>query len=224
MIIDKDLYIHQVQLGPMDNFLYILADLKTKKCVVVDPAWNIDYLITHIKGQEFELEAIYLTHGHPDHVNGVSDLLIFKNVPIYLSSRCIYTPPSYAKLIHTNSELKINDNKEEINLHEIPLGSLRITVIPAPGHSPGGQCFLYNKTLIAGDTVFIDGCGHCRLPGSNVSLLFDSIQKIKNLDDDITIFPGHDYGKKATDTIGNQKKTNPYFTNNYTTFKKLRTA
>ncbi|RAP38831.1 hypothetical protein DID80_01875 [Candidatus Marinamargulisbacteria bacterium SCGC AAA071-K20] len=231
MISDNGLYLHQAQIGPMDNFVYILADLKTRKCAVVDPAWDVDYFLTHIKAQNFELEAIFLTHGHGDHINGVEDILKFKNVPVYLSSKCLYHPPSYAKVHYTDDipetddtvEPSKTDNKKN-TYNTVPLGNLELTVIPTPGHSPGGQCFLYKKTLISGDTVFVNGCGHCRLEGASVSLLYDAIQLIKTLDDDIIIYPGHDYGPTGTDTIGKQKKTNPYFTNNFAKFTQMRKA
>jgi hydroxyacylglutathione hydrolase len=220
VITDGNLYLHQAQIGPMENFVYILADLNTRKCAVIDPAWDIDYFITHIKAQEFELESIFLTHGHGDHINGVEDLLKFKNVPVYLHSNCLYQPPPSTTISYTDPIIN-QDDKKTIN-RKVPLGELALTVIPTPGHSPGGQCFLYNKTLIAGDTTFINGCGHCRLQGANINQLFQSIQLLKSLGDDINIYPGHDYGPTGTDTIGNQKKTNPFFTNSQDKFTELR--
>ena len=226
MITDGDLYLHQAQIGPMDNFVYILADLNTRQCAVVDPAWDVDYFITHIRAQEYELESIFLTHGHGDHVNGIDDILKFKQVPIYLSSLCFYRPASHVTIKHTNMSPKTTSttpsNTKNTPYPTLSLGNLNLTVIPTPGHSPGGQCFLFNKTLIAGDTIFIDGCGNCHSPGANVTSLYNSIQTIKTLGDDIIIYPGHDYGPTPTDTIGNQKKTNPYFTDDLSTVTKLR--
>jgi glyoxylase-like metal-dependent hydrolase (beta-lactamase superfamily II) len=94
---------------------------------------------------------------------------------------------------------------------QLELGALHFNVLHTPGHSPGGQCFLCENHLIAGDTLFIDGCGRCDLTGSDVEAMYHSIHgKLMALPDDTIIYPGHNYGPTPTDTLGNQKRTNRF--------------
>ena len=91
------------------------------------------------------------------------------------------------------------------------LGELTFDVFHTPGHSPGGVCFKYGDDMIVGDTLFVDGCGRCDLPQSDVNAMYDSIHGVlMKLPDSTVIYPGHNYGPTPTDTIGNQKKTNRF--------------
>ena len=92
----------------------------------------------------------------------------------------------------------------------LQLGTVPLTIIHTPGHTPGGICILVNKTaLLTGDTLFIGDCGRTDLPGGDVSQMFHSLhEKIMKLPDELIVYPGHDYGNKPFDTLGNQKRTN----------------
>ncbi len=93
----------------------------------------------------------------------------------------------------------------------ITLGNKQIQVIATSGHTVGSLCYKIDNTLFTGDTFFIDGCGRCNFSESNIDAMWESLQKLKKLPDNTVIYPGHHYGLTTTDTIGNQKKTNPYF-------------
>ena len=96
------------------------------------------------------------------------------------------------------------------------MGSIEIELIHTPGHTPGSQCFSVKSNhdaplLVAGDTLFINGCGRCDLPGGNVDQMFDTIyNKLMKMPSETVIFPGHNYAEKVSDTLENQKKTNPF--------------
>lgn len=199
MIQDANLSLIQLPLGPMANFVYILADTESKACAIVDPGWDASAILTAIKEHSWTLTSIFLTHGHFDHVNALDNVLSEASVPIYLSqSETVYTVPDAYQVI------PIADNDT------ITLGALQFNCIHTPGHTPGGMCFLYNKTLLTGDTLFVDGCGRCDLPGSDPEQMHASLQKLKTLSDDIVIYPGHHYGNTPSDSLGEQKKSNPY--------------
>ena len=79
----------------------------------------------------------------------------------------------------------------------------------SPGHSPDGICLLADKKLLTGDTLFIGECGRTDLSGGSSEEMYDSLfHKIAVLDDDIEVYPGHDYGERASSTIGSEKRTN----------------
>ena len=184
----------------MQNFLYFLGDSRTKEIAVVDPAWDVKHLCAQAKKAGLTITGIFLTHGHPDHVNGLADMLSRHNVPAYISAHeADYYKPR-------------NKNIVEIeNGHKLKVGNIEFECIWTPGHTPGGQCFRYQNVLITGDTVFIDGCGRCDLPGGDAKKLYHSLQHIiMKLPDDTLLFTGHNYGPVPYATIGEQKKTNPY--------------
>ena len=191
--------LHQLALGAMDNFVYVIEDDVSKSCAIVDPAWDVTAIIECIQSRELELVYILLTHGHFDHTDGLADCLAYKEVPVYMSKQELpKLIPNQQNLIFTND----ND--------VIPFGSNHIKIMHTPGHSPGGQCFYIDDHLITGDTLFINGCGRCDLGGSSIDGMYESLERIKSLPDDTLIYPGHHYDDKPIDTLINQKKTNRF--------------
>lgn len=195
------LVIQQFELGPLNNFLYLLGDADTKEMAIVDPAWQPELLMRKAQNMGYTITKVFLTHGHPDHVNGLDAVLAQYDVPVYLSK---YEPDFLTP--------NCGDNLVRVEKNEqVTLGNITFDTLLAPGHTPGCQCFLYDKKLIAGDVIFIDGCGRCDLKGGDPRAMYDSLRNvIMTLPDDTEIFCGHNYGPTPTDTIGNQKKTNPY--------------
>ncbi len=192
--------LEQFELGPLQNFLYFLGDPDSQEIAIIDPAWDVDFLLRQAKKKSLKITKVFLTHGHPDHVNGLQSLLSVHDIPVYISAHeAGFFKPKVSNLI----EVKPNE--------KLTIGSLPIETIHTPGHSPGCQCFLVEGTLIAGDTIFIDGCGRCDLPGSDPKQMYNSLyHKIMKLPETTIIYPGHNYGPVAFDTLENQKKTNPY--------------
>ena len=107
-----------------------------------------------------------------------------------------------------NSSAKIITLKDN---EEIKVGKIKIKIIHTPGHTKGAVCLLFDNKLITGDTLFVGAIGRTDLPGGDAIKLFESLQKLKKLDDKIEIYPGHDYGEAPFSTIGGEKKSNPYF-------------
>lgn len=193
-------FIHQMELGPMQNYTYFVGDSLTKEVAVIDPGWEADSIIRQAESRGLKIVAVLLTHGHPDHVDALGDLIAAYNVPTYISSEeAGYFRPDV-------KELKNIEDGDKIKI-----GEVRIGCIHTPGHTPGGMCFLVEGNLFTGDTLFLDGCGRVDLPGGDADALMDSIQnRIMKLPDETVIYPGHRYHPLTSETIGNQKKTNPY--------------
>ncbi len=196
----SNIIVQQMAIGPMENFVYFIGDAQTREVAVVDPAWNVDFLRQEAAAQNLKIIAAFLTHGHPDHTNGVKSLLSAHDIPVYISQHEVpILIPKYknVKTVKPNEKLKIGQT-EWLCLH-------------TPGHSPGCQCFLAGNHLITGDTLFIDGCGRCDLPGSNPTTMYHSLYDvIMKLPAQTILYPGHDYGPAPTALLSEQKKTNPY--------------
>ena len=196
----NQILIKQYEIGPLNNFLYLLGDPATKEMAVVDPAWDPDFLMREAQKLGYKITKVFLTHAHPDHVNGLPQILAKHNVPVYISKH--EAPFLTAQL----GKLTGVGDKEKLKL-----GNITFDVLHAPGHTPGCQIFLAQGQLICGDVLFIDGCGRCDLPGSDPRAMYRSLTNVlMKLPDDTVVYPGHNYGPTPTDTIGHQKQTNPY--------------
>lgn len=208
------LYLKQIELGPMQNFVYILADAVTREAVVIDPAWEIDRIVEIVERDGLKLKAALVTHFHPDHlggnfmgrhIQGAAELLE-RNYPIK-----VYIHKAEAGYVHritslSDSDLVLTEASDELKLGEIPLRFMH-----TPGHTPGSQCFLVDGKLISGDTLFIGGCGRVDLPGSDPAQMYDSlVNKLRCLPEDTVLYPGHNYADRVTSTIGEEKRRNLY--------------
>ena len=191
----------QMEIGPMQNFQYFIGDSETKEVAVVDPAWDADYLKKKAAEEGLTIRAALITHGHFDHINGLDDLLSDLDIPVYISQ-----DETVCDLSHVKSVCKTKDGDK------IKIGSTEIEFIATPGHTPGCQCFKCHDTLITGDTLFINGCGRCDLPGGDAKVIYESLfNKIGSLPKDTIIYPGHNYGPVPYATLESVRKMNPYF-------------
>ena len=189
----------QLELGPMANFVYLLADSNTKECAVVDPAWDVPAILKAVKDNGWKLAQILVTHNHPDHINGIGELLHEADVPIH-----VHRDDAYA-LKEFKSNLKPSSGGDKIKL-----GNIDIAFLHTPGHTQGSQCFLFSDRLVSGDTLFIEGCGRVDLPTSDPEKMYQSLKKISTLPDKTVLFPGHNYADAPCAPLKDEKQKNPY--------------
>ena len=184
----------------MKNYIYFMGDAKTKEAVVIDPAWDVEEIFQIAETEELSIKAVYITHGHKDHTNGIDGILNKLDIPVYVSKHEaeFYKP--------------ITENIEEVDANfETNIGGIHVRFLHTPGHTPGSQCFLVENKLIAGDTLFLDGCGRCDLPGGDPEEMYRTIyNKLLKLPKNTIIYPGHNYHRLKEDRLEAQKKSNPY--------------
>ncbi len=202
------IYLKQMELGPMQNFVYLVGDPVAKQCVVVDPAWEIETIVDMAQCDDMAIIAALITHTHPDHVGGhlfgmdipgVAEL--FENVKAK-----VYVHKAEREFLKGfGSDLVKVDANETLQV-----GRLTITFIHTPGHTPGSQCFLVEDRLISGDTLFIGSCGRTDLPGSDPTEMYYSLtQRLSKVPDETVLLPGHNYGGTSS-TLGTEKRSNPF--------------
>ena len=197
------MFFRQIPVGPMQNFSYVIGDQKSKEAAIVDPGWETNKLIESCSKEKLEVKKIILTHSHFDHTQKADELASKTGSDIYLHE----DDYNEVKRAIKNPNIRIHKLKDN---DEIGIGSIKIKVLHTPGHCPGAICLLLGKKLLTGDTLFVSAIGRIDLPGADATKMFESLQKIKNLDDDIEFYPGHDYGELPYSTIGSEKKSNPY--------------
>lgn len=192
--------LHALELGPMENFVYLLADESTKTAAVVDPAWDVPAIIGKAKSLDFEITDVLLTHSHNDHINGIDELLNHHDAQVHiLKSEATFWGKQLIKpnLHHGGDKIK--------------LGNTEIEIMHTPGHTPGSACYRAENDLITGDTLFVFGCGRCDLHGGNPEQMFTTLKRIKSdLPGEIIIHPGHNYSVKNSSTIREEIDGNPF--------------
>src|SRR5579883_1997905 len=210
---EKKLSLVQAQLGPMANFIYIIADPVTREAAVVDPAWDVDRIINYVQTKGYRLDKILITHYHQDHLGGN---LMGQNIQgaAEMVSRVkakVYVNRNEAEGVKRVSGLSDSDLVKVDAGDVFRVGRLEIKFIHTPGHTPGSQCFLVEGNLVSGDTLFVNSCGRVDLPGSDPEAMYYSLNNtLRNLPDTTVVYPGHAYSSESSTTIGAQKRTNMY--------------
>ncbi len=193
--------IHALELGPMENFVYLLHDHNTDTAAIVDPAWEVEEMLSLAREKGIRITDILLTHSHHDHINGIEQVLEQTDAQIHL---------------HRDEARFWGRNLVNPTLHHggdrIIVGDSEIRILHTPGHTPGSACFHLGNDLIAGDTLFVFGCGRCDLQGGNPEEMFSTLKRIKSeLPGDTILHPGHNYAPShPTSTMASQCSGNPF--------------
>ena len=198
----------------MVNFIYLIGDRETGEAVVIDPAYGIKDIIELLDADGMRLVGALATHYHPDHVGGdmagyqiagVRELLAIHPVPVHVQA----DESEWVKRVTgaDDSDLVEHHSGDEVRVGEVP-----VELIHTPGHTPGSQCFLVDGRLVAGDTLFLDGCGRTDLPGGDPRALYESItQKLAKIPDDAVLYPGHLYSPEPSASMGDTRQRNYVF-------------
>ena len=205
------IYFKQLELGPMQNYVYLLGDPATHEAAVVDAAWDVDTIVRTAEADGFKITKNLVTHFHPDHLGG--DLMghqiigaaeLLARVPAKVHIHKAELP-----FVHRLTGLSSSDIVPVDAGDETQVGGLTIKFLHTPGHTPGSQCFLVGNALVSGDTLFIGSCGRVDLPGSNPEDMYRSLtQVLGGLPDETLLYPGHNYADRPRSTIGDEKRTN----------------
>ena len=203
-------YFKQLELGPMQNYVYLIGDPETRAAAVVDAAWDIEAIVEVAQNDGYTIQHDLVTHFHPDHLGG--DLMghqirgaaeLIAKVPAKVHIHRAELPFVQRLTGLSASDLVPTDSGDELSI-----GGLTVKFLHTPGHTPGSQCFLLGNTLVSGDTLFIGSCGRVDLPGSNPEDMFHSLQHLAGLPEDTILCPGHNYADRPTSTIGDEKRRN----------------
>ena len=197
----------------MANFVYLIGNTETRECMVVDPAWDIDGILKVVEEDGMKLTGALVTHYHPDHVGGeifgieitgLAELMSKHPVPVYVNKH-------EAEGVKQVTGISMTDMKQMDEDDIVKIGSVEIKCLHTPGHTPGSQCFRVADSLVAGDTLFLQGCGRVDLPGGNSEELFHTLtRRLSKIEDHIVLYPGHNYGGSPSGEMGDVRESNSY--------------
>lgn len=198
----------------MLNFVYLIGDTQTRETLIVDPAYRVAELIGIAEADDMRVVGALGTHYHPDHIGGdmmgfslqgVRELLDLLPVKVHVQRDEVPWVKRVTEV--SDSDLAVHDSGDIVTV-----GAVEVTLIHTPGHTPGSQCFFVDGRLIAGDTLFLEGCGRTDLPGGDAAALYRSVHdKLAKIPDDAILFPGHRYAPQAQASMGETRRTNYVF-------------
>lgn len=198
----------------MANFAYLVGDRETGEAIVIDPAYAVGDLLAIADTDGMRITGALVTHYHPDHVGGslggwnvegIAELLTLGAVPIHVQrdeARGVRKVTGAS-----DTDLVLHDGGDVVDV-----GAIGITLLHTPGHTPGSQCFLVEQRLVAGDTLFLDGCGRTDLPGGDPEQMYETLtHRLAKIPDDTVLFPGHLYSPEPSATMGDTRAGNYVF-------------
>jgi hydroxyacylglutathione hydrolase len=197
-------------LGDLETNCYILVEETSGHSVVVDPAVEDDRIMEILKDKRGSLDAVWLTHGHYDHIGGCTALRKLTGVDVLIhpdDADMLRDPIKNGSAFFGSPVICDVPCRVFRNGETLQVGSIPVRMIPTPGHSAGSVCFLAGSLLFSGDTLFRENVGRTDLPWSSSENLEQSLRdKVMVLDDAVTVFPGH--GPRTT--IGHERSKNPF--------------
>ena len=195
------LYVRQLKLGPMENFVYLVGAEGARETAIVDPAWGVAAGLRAADEDGRTITHALISHHHFDHVNGLPEVLAQGAIRVFAHRADV--PRLAPKLQREVTPLDAGEAVE--------VGPLRIAAMHTPGHTPGSTCWHAGDGLFAGDTVFVNACGRCDLAGGDPEQMFQSLKRVSQLPDEVRLYPGHDYGDVPVSSVARERERNPYF-------------
>jgi len=197
----------------MQNFVYLVGDRDAGECMVVDPAWDIAGIVERAGEDDMNIVGALTTHYHPDHVGGRIFGIEIEGLPeLVAQSPCkVHAHELEVDGIRMVTGLSESDFVRHSANDRIAVGEIEIELLHTPGHTPGSSCFRVKENLVAGDTLFLQGCGRVDLPGGDPDEMRRTLtQRLSRLPDDMELYPGHAYGGEHA-ALREVRRINPVF-------------
>jgi hydroxyacylglutathione hydrolase len=202
--------ISQLTVGPFEENCYLVVDDATGHGVLVDPGDEASRIVRMVRESGAELEAIWLTHAHIDHIGAVAAVKREWDVPVYLhaADAPLYAAgATQAAYYGLDFEQPGPPERTLTDGDRVRVGGLEFEVLHAPGHSPGLVVFHGNGVVLAGDLLFAGSIGRTDLPLSSPAHMEASLARVmRHLSDEVLVHPGHG---PAT-SIGRERASNPF--------------
>ncbi|HAQ50721.1 MAG TPA: Zn-dependent hydrolase [Gammaproteobacteria bacterium] len=181
------------------SYTYLIACPDSRQAVLIDPvASELSQYLALLSAEQLTLRYALDTHIHADHITASGQLR--QQLHCAIATGTVTNNPCMDLTLEDQQQLSFADNET-------------LQVIATPGHTEESVCFLWRDRLFTGDTLLINGCGRTDFQGGSASSQYQSIQRLFQLDDEILVYPGHDYHQLRVSCIGQEKYNNPRLAN-----------
>ncbi len=212
LLAGRDIAVDDPLARQMVNLVYLIGDRASGEAVAVDPAYAPGEVVDILEADGMRLIGVLATHYHSDHVGGdlfgrairgIAELLEQVEVPVHVHRDEV---PWIERSTGVGRDSLVPHESDDV----LQVGEIKIRLLHTPGHTPGSQCFLVANRLVAGDTLFLQGCGRTDLPGSDPGAMYDSlVNRLAILPDDTVVYPGHLYSPDGSASLAETKRKNP---------------
>lgn len=199
-----------MEVGYIATNCYIAINEETRRGVIVDPGGDADRIMEAVEKENITVDAIFLTHGHGDHIMALGEVKERTGAPVYISEAdapMLNDPNRSLAAFIGGKYTPATADKFFKDGDEVEAAGIKFKVLATPGHTPGGVCLMTGDVVFCGDTIFAESIGRTDFPGGSYKQLLQSIkEKILPLADDVKLLPGHG---PAT-TVGWERRRNPF--------------
>ena len=227
---------------------YVVSDPKSLSCAIIDSVLgydiysaytsneSIEKIVKYIHNNNLKTQWILETHAHADHLSGASVLKSKLGGEIAMGCNLPLVQKAFGKIYNENSEFNRNGSQFDRLFNDgdkFQVGTLNVTVMSVPGHTPACVAYYISDALFIGDTLFMPdyGSARCDFPGGDAGTLYESVQRIYQLPGKTRLFLCHDYKTKNRNyykwetTVDEQKEKNIHLNSNVDkqTFIEMRT-
>jgi hydroxyacylglutathione hydrolase len=212
LLMGRDVARGQFAAKQMQNFVYLVGDRETKQCMAIDPAWDVRGILDVAREDGMTLVGALATHYHPDHVGGRIFGIGIEGLPelLELSPCKIHVHKAEAAGVATVTGISKTDLEAHDSGDKIRIGGIEVELLHTPGHTPGSSCFRVKDALLAGDTLFLQGCGRVDLPGGDPEEMRRTLtERLSTIPDHVELYPGHAYGGEHA-PMSIVRRTNAY--------------
>jgi glyoxylase-like metal-dependent hydrolase (beta-lactamase superfamily II) len=215
LLAGRDFAVGDAVATSMRNFTYLLGDRETGDAILVDPAYRPSELVDMVTADEMNVVGVVATHFHPDHIGGtlagdqhiagIAELLSLMEVPVHVQAE--EAEWVTARTGVSDDALTLHHDRDQLDV-----GTVAVTLLHTPGHTPGSQCLLVEGRLLSGDTLFIDGCGRTDFPGGDTLEMYRTLsERLNAVSDETVLFPGHLYARESFLSMGHVRARNYVF-------------
>lgn len=205
--------LYALPVGMLQTNCYILVNEELKEAVVVDPGGDAGRIISHLEALKLErVAAIFITHGHSDHISALNEVRRATGAPVYISREDAPALQDANRNLSFFVGAAIECAAPEYFFtdgEDVQAAGFTFKIFATPGHTKGGIC-IYDEAdgfVFAGDTIFCESIGRTDLPGGSYKEILASIKsKLLTLPEDTVLLPGH--GPKTT--VGWERRRNPF--------------
>jgi len=206
---------------------YVLKDPSSRACAIIDPVLDfdpaasrsstasVDEVLQFVEDKGLEVTWILETHAHADHLSAAAYVKAKTGGKSATGKWITEVQSTFKDIFNLGDDFLPNGEQFDRLLDDgdlLELGGMSIRIMHTPGHTPGSACFQLGNDLIAGDTLFVFGCGRCDLQGGDPEQMFNTLRRIKSeLPGDTILHPGHNYAPThPTSTMASQCSGNPF--------------
>ncbi len=200
--------IDKIVVGPLMTNCYIVS--AGAECIIIDSGAEGGKIVEFVEKSGLKVKYVLATHGHFDHVSGIKPLRDSLDARFHIHSADLEMFSTAKDQARRFAEMEIDDPGAPdgfVEENKYRIWDSELIALHTPGHTAGSTSFIIGKNMFSGDTLFNGSIGRMDFGGS-VDSMKNTIEMLKKMEDDITVYPGHG---PAT-TIGEEKKSNPFLT------------